>query len=171
MDNTAEEEQPAKKKARTEAPAAPQQQKKKKKRRGARLSKAERLAKREAQATSTDEPPLAAISRLCATPATYDAAERVASQADGDDATHLVAFLGCLARQAEPRFRTIAHYGRRARSDRAAKAAAILPKALAAEGKLEAACCVATSLGSLNEAAAACALAVDAVAAAGADPA
>ena len=113
------------------------------KRRGARLSKAERLAKREAQATSTDEPPLAAISRLCATPATYDAAERVASQADGDDATHLVAFLGCLARQAEPRFRTIAHYGRRARTERAAKAAAILPKALAAEGKLEAACCVA----------------------------
>ena len=168
MDNTAEEEQPAKKKARTEAPAAPQPQKKKKKRRGARLSKAERLAKREAQATSTDEPPLAAISRLCATPATYDAAERVASQADGDDATHLVAFLGCLARQAEPRFRTIAHYGRRARSDRAAKAAAILPKALAAEGKLEAACCVASALGSIQEAAAACALAVDAVAAAGA---
>ena len=168
MDNTAEEEQPAKKKARTEAPAAPQPQKKKKKRRGARLSKAERLAKREAQATSTDEPPLAAISRLCATPATYDAAERVASQADGDDATHLVAFLGCLARQAEPRFRTIAHYGRRARSDRAAKAAAILPKALAAEGKLEAACCVASALGSITEAAAACALAVDAVAAAGA---
>ena len=89
MDNTAEEEQPAKKKARTEAPAAPQPQKKKKKRRGARLSKAERLAKREAQATSTDEPPLAAISRLCATPATYDAAERVAAQADGEDATHL----------------------------------------------------------------------------------
>ena len=101
MDNTAEEEQPAKKRARTDAP---QPQKKKKKRRGARLSKAERLAKREAQATSTDEPPLAAISRLCATPATYDAAERVASQADGDDATHLIAFLGCLARQAEPRW-------------------------------------------------------------------
>ena len=168
MDNTAEEEQPAKKRARTDAPAPAPQQKKKKKRRGARLSKAERLAKREAQATSTDEPPLAAISRLCATPASYDAAERVAAQADGDDATHLVAFLGCLARQAEPRFRTIAHYGRRARSDRAAKAAAILPKALAAEGKLEAACCVASALGSIQEAAAACALAVDAVAAAGA---
>ena len=165
MDNTEEDEQPAKKRARTDAP---QPQKKKKKRRGARLSKAERLAKREAQATSTDEPPLAAISRLCATPATYDAAERVASQADGDDATHLVAFLGCLARQAEPRFRTIAHYGRRARTERAAKAAAILPKALAAEGKLEAACCVASALGSIQEAAAACALAVDAVAAAGA---
>ena len=164
MDNT-EEEQPPAKKARTDAP---QQQKKKKKRRGARLSKAERLAKREAQATSTDEPPLAAISRLCATPATYDAAERVASQADGDDATHLIAFLGCLARQAEPRFRTIAHYGRRARTERAAKAAAILPKALAAEGKLEAACCVASALGSIQEAAATCALAVDAVAAAGA---
>ena len=44
----------------------------------------------------------------------------------------------------------------------------MLPKALAAEGKLEAACCVARALGSIQEAAAACALAVDAVAAAGA---
>ena len=150
-------------------PPAPGQPKKKRKRRGVRLSKAERLAKRAAHDTTTNaEPPLQAIARSCETPAGWDAAERVAAQADGDDATHLVAFLGCLARQSEPRFRTIAHYGRRARGARAARAAATLPKALAAEGRLEVACCVAAALGSLPEAVALAVSAVDAVSEVGA---